>query len=250
MIRRYPCLLALALVLAGASAVRGADIVLFYGGDLDPFNPNANALANERNTAIGRSNVYQNFIVPTGQTWGVHSLFSNDLVAPDNNSALPVFTSADWSIRTGVSAGNSGSVVASGTSPVIVTPTGRTLFGMTEYNFDVLGLNITLGPGMYWMNVTPVDSGTGRSLNSDTQGLNAIGSQVTGQQFWDSPGTLPTGFGQTFANSFQPGATTPGDDRFSDGIDGQIVSIPEPGTLLLTGIGLAGLLGYRARRRK
>src|SRR5277367_3731584 len=53
---------------------------LFYGGDFDPHNTNANALANELTTSVvSGARVFVPFVVPAGKTWTVTALFSNNL---------------------------------------------------------------------------------------------------------------------------------------------------------------------------
>ena len=100
---------------------------LFYGGDFDANNPNANGLANENDAIIGGdpygAATYQNFI--NSQTWNVTGLFTNNLI-----SYTP--TSGYWEIRSGVSEGNGGRLIASGTGAITNTPTGRSGYGFTE----------------------------------------------------------------------------------------------------------------------
>src|ERR1700736_525010 len=161
----------LALALTGAFALNTTAIAqappgsLWYNGD---FN-GVNGLANERNTGVTQAAVYDDFNVTT-PAWNVTAVFSDNLF-----SAMTV-TAADWEIRTGVSEGNAGTLVASGTtnSP-LVTLTGRGGFGLQEYMVEVTGLNVFLpmlpSGQHYWLNVTPVGNGTGRSFNSTTSGL-------------------------------------------------------------------------------
>jgi hypothetical protein len=155
---------------------------LFYGGDFDANNPNANGLANE-NDAIEGGNpygaaTYQNFI--NSQTWNVTSLFTNNLSGLTPNSGY-------WEIRTGLSEGNGGTLIASGTGAVTSTPTGRSGFGYTEYHNEVDGLKITLTPGMYWLSTVPeCPTCEARSFNSNSlEGLNAVGIQISDDQFWN-----------------------------------------------------------------
>jgi hypothetical protein len=202
---------------------------LWYNGD---FN-GANGLANERNTTTGQAAVYDDFDV-TAPMWDVTAVFSDNLLNT-------VVTGADWEIRTGLSNGNAGTLIASGTtnSPV-VTPTGRSGFGFTEYMVEVTGLNVFLpmlpSGQHYWLNVTPVGNGTGRSFNSTTSGANCVGTPCgnDGNSFYNS-----TSFGTFFQG--------PGAQDFSNGVIGTVV--PEPATLVLLtcGVGLL-LIAVRSRR--
>src|ERR1700732_818962 len=128
-----------ALFVTAAFALNTSDIAqpppesLCYNGD---FN-GVNGFSNERNTTITQAAVYDDFNV-TSPAWNVTAVFSDNL-------ANTVITGADWEIRTGLSNGNAGTLVASGTtnSP-LVTPTGRSGFGFTEYMVEVTGLNVFL----------------------------------------------------------------------------------------------------------
>lgn len=229
------CLLAVVLVFSAFASAS----TLFYAGDFDPNNPNANGLANENDAIVGGNPygaaTYQNFIVPNGQNWTVTGLFSNDLM-----SIVP--SQAYWEIRTGVSEGNGGTLIAFGTATDIVTPTGRGGFGFTEFQNLVTGLNINLGPGMYWMTVVPeAPNQAGRSFNSNTFGLNSIGSDVQNEQFFNS-----SFFGANFTNANNEGVFP----LFSDGVIGNLgqQGVPEPASLMLFGSSILGVAGVIRRR--
>ncbi len=127
---------------------------LFYGGDFDSDNPNANSLPNAY-TINTEETAYVPFYVPTGQVWTIKGLFSNNL----SNTAYINPPQMRWSISTGIGAGNPGTVVASGTVSATFTPTGRSFQEFTEYT--VLGrltpeTAVTLNSGVYWMTAVPV----------------------------------------------------------------------------------------------
>ncbi len=210
---------------------------LFYGGDFEPNNPNANGLANE-NDAIVSGNpygaaTYQNFIIPVGQNWNVQSLFTNN--QSDLNPA-----SAYYEIRSGISEGNGGTLIASGYGTTgggtfTWTPTSRS----GEFTAHVTGLNLSLGPGMYWESVVPQSPNeAGRSFNSNTFSRpNGVGVQVNDQQYFDS-----ALFGANFTNADNEGVF----QTLSSGIDGY--ATPEPSSLILLGSGVLGIGGLLRRR--
>jgi hypothetical protein len=176
------CTLISLLICAGSLPVAAA--TLWCNGDLDYVR----GLANEINTSITQAAVYDNFIVPSGD-WTINIVWSNNVMI------VTGITSASWEICSGVSAGNGGILEASGTGAATQTATGLSLSGFTEYTIQVAGLNFILGPGTYWLNVCPIDSGAGRSFNSTTVGANAIGQPAgnNGISFFGS-----THFGSVF----------------------------------------------------
>jgi hypothetical protein len=237
MMERLPraALLALALTAARvlittaiAQALTGS---LWYNGD---FN-GVNGLANERNTIVSDAATYDDFDV--GSSITVTGVYSRDLVTTGFS-----ITGADWEIRSGLSGGNGGTLVASGFTPTpIFTPTGRSAFNLPEYTVEVTGLNVNLASGIYWLMVRPVDSGTGRSYNSTTTGANCVGMPCgnDGNSFFNS-----TFFGANFVGtSTQLGFNA----DFSDGVIGTVV--PEPATVALLTCGVGALLIALRRRR-
>lgn len=218
-----------------------ADFILFYGGDFEPGNQNANALGNENDAIVGGNPygaaTYQNFIIPAGHTWNIQSLFTNNLsdLHPD---------SGYWELRTGLSEGNGGTLIASGTGSAgqgtfTWTSTGRTGFGYNEYTAHITGVSVTLGSGMYWESVVPQSlNESGRSFNTNTfTRPSGIGDQVDNQQYFDS-----AFFGSNFGNANEQGVF----QTFSSGIDG--FETPEPSTLVMLGSGVLGLGGVLRRR--
>jgi hypothetical protein len=128
---------------------------LFYGGDFDASNPAANSLQNGLMYNNSPAAVYVPFFVPSGQVWTVTGFFSNNL----SSSSFLDPAEIKWSISTGVSAGNPGTLIRQGRVPATYTPTGRSFNGFTEYT--ALGRlpkakAITLTSGIYWMTAIPI----------------------------------------------------------------------------------------------
>jgi hypothetical protein len=128
---------------------------LYYSGDFNAADPNADGLSNEVDALITTGAHVYTPVTPDSQ-WTVSGLLVNTL-----SQLVP--TSATWEIRTGVSSGNGGTLVASGSGAVTQTATGRSGFGFTEYTDSVaVSPAVTLPYGTtYWINVTPVCAGCG-----------------------------------------------------------------------------------------
>lgn len=129
---------------------------LFYGGDFDPSGPSPNALQNQ-DAQTGYAALYVAFGVPPNQTWTVAGFFSNNFAFASVAKLGP--PEIEWSISTGVSQGNAGTVIASGTTKASLTPTGRSWNNMNEYTvLGRLSANqvFTLTSGHYWMTAVPV----------------------------------------------------------------------------------------------
>jgi hypothetical protein len=125
------------------------DPCLFYSGDLNPSDFNAAGFSDENTLLISGSSTYGAFS-PTS-TVTVTGILVN--VQADANFD-PVTGSYD--IRSGVSEGNGGTSLASGSGSVSVAATGRNFFGLNEYTLLVtLSTPLTLNPGAYWINLTP-----------------------------------------------------------------------------------------------
>jgi hypothetical protein len=234
----------LALFVAAVCAAKSTAIAqappgsLWYNGD---FNY-AHYIPNERNTLVSQAAVYDDFDVTASQGWHVTAVFSNNLLFVNPPGYV---AGADWEIRTGISEVNPGTLVASGTTQTpLVT---FTFHAENEFTVEVTGLNIFL-PGLpsgqhYWLNVTPVGNGTGLYFNSDTSGLNCVGTPCgnDGNSWFNS-----TFFGVFFGPASAQVGVSPAD--FSMGVIGNVV--PEPATIVLFTCGLGALLIAFGRRRK
>jgi hypothetical protein len=212
--------------------------VLWYNGDSDGSSGALN-----RTAGSSSEPVFDDFIVPGNVSiWNITAVFSDNAVPVGTNTSG--FTSANWSLRAGMSAGNGGTILFSGTgSPASWLATGRTLgASYTEYQVTVSALsNISLPPGTYWLNVQPNLTGSTPAYDSTTSGTNAIGTPAgnNGQAFYYDPG---------FAN-YSNTTTYLGSNLhdFSMGVSGQ-AAVPEPAVwMLLSAVG-ALHLGKRPRR--
>lgn len=127
------------------------DPCLFYGGDLSPSDPNAAGLSDENSLFIPGSSTYGNFNVPSGMSVTVTGILFN-VQADINFDPL----TGSYDIRQGVSEGNGGTDVATGTGNIQVAATGRSFIGLQEYSIAVqLATPLTLTAGSYWFNLTP-----------------------------------------------------------------------------------------------
>ncbi len=241
-----PCLsgLLLAAAVLCTQAAR-ADVTLWYNGDLDQRD----AFINQTGTPDGL--IYDNFIVPTGFTYLITGVFSNDVLVLNSPPST-----AYWEIRSGVSAGNGGTLIASGDGADTVTATGRTFnaLNLAEYKNLVSGLNITLSAGTYWLTVAPDVSsvvGIPGSSITTTSGANAIGMPPgnDGNSFFSS-----TAFGNTFTPTSDPSVEGSGTWDYSMGIIGTSspTVVPEPSTVIvgLVGMGMGAACAWRRRRAR
>jgi hypothetical protein len=176
--------------------------------------------------------MYIPFAVPPNQTWTVTGLFSNNMLTVVALAPPQI----EWSISQGISQGNAGTVIASGTTKATLTSTGRSWNGMNEYTaLGRLNANqlVTLTPGHYWMTAVPVCTfddppkftcAGAQFYMSDVEDVpapHAKGFESTDESYWDAPS-----FGIVFSetggpNGFcsQPGGGG-GCDKFSAGLLG------------------------------
>ncbi|MCC7508394.1 MAG: hypothetical protein IT464_03350, partial [Planctomycetes bacterium] len=187
-VRRLQRLVNYALVLLAfvAPAALGAQSVLWYAGDFNSVNGYQNGF-NFAGPPDGRQ--FCDFVIPTGETWTITQAFSDNLA----NVASGI-TSADYQIRTGMAAGNLGTLVSSGTFTATWTTTGRSAFGYTEYRIDgTLSSSVILSAGTYWINVRPRNSvATGSCFKSTTSGTNGVGALNNNNSLSSYNGAAPT----------------------------------------------------------
>lgn len=123
---------------------------LFYGGDINTSDLNAAGMSDENTLLItGGSSTYAAVNIPvTSTVFGI-------LFNVQADAAFDPQT-ASYDIRTGVSEGNGGTSIASGSGAAVVQATGRNFLGLNEYTVAISwSTPVVLTPGTYWFNTTP-----------------------------------------------------------------------------------------------
>lgn len=122
---------------------------LFYGGDINVDDGQAEGFSDENTLLVTGSSTYAAVNI-TGPAKVTGILFNLQAEANfDPNTAT-------YDIRSGVSSGNGGTEVASGSGTISVATTGRIFLGVTEFSVLVtLPTPVMLTTGTYWFNITP-----------------------------------------------------------------------------------------------
>ena len=155
--------------------------VLFYGGD----RLGELVLENSRHDAL-TSAIYDDFTV-TAPGWKLHAL-----VAYTGGDELALPAAAEWEIRRGMSSGNGGALIASGSTRAFTwTPTGVKGRVIEEYvlRVDVFDQALVLPPGTYHLMLRPVMSRSElTTFLYITDGSNSIGGPSgNGDSFLHAP---------------------------------------------------------------
>ena len=234
--------LVVGVVTSVVTPVRAA--TLWYNGDFNGTDASTNQskvpVNNGGPYVLDTTLVYDNFVVPAGHTWTVSSVFTTDQVAYGATA-----TAATWQIRSGVSAGNGGTLVSSGDTTATVTLQHAADFNNyqnPEYRVSATVSGLTLSAGTYWLAVAPDSTGYygDQSYIETTSGANAIGTPPgnDGLSYVTESG-LRT---QTFnvADYLDYSAGVVGTDT---------IVAPEPTSALLLGMAAVPALARRRRRR-
>ena len=125
---------------------------LFYGGDINTSDLNAAGMSDENTLLIvGGASTYGAVNIPTGVTAKVYGIVFNIQASAAFDPMM-----ATYDVRTGVTDGNGGTSILSGSGPVLVQPTGRNFLGLNEYTVAVSWSTALMLPsGEYWFNLTP-----------------------------------------------------------------------------------------------
>jgi hypothetical protein len=162
--------------------------LIFYGGDVNPSDPNANGWANGNSVLVPNTTTYNAVTAPkSGKVVATGVLFNTVPTcseAPCPSSNFDPAT-ATYDIRVNVSEGNGGTSQAHGSGPQTAVTTGRILgfFGQSlpEYATSV----------SFTKPVTPKD-GTTYFLNESPQCTNSSDSECAESQWFTTNTTQQT----------------------------------------------------------
>lgn len=213
---RSASLVAFALAAMAASAQTG-----FYGGDID----GASVLVAQRTFGY-TTMVFDDFTL--GQATHVQSVFGNFLINGTISGLL-------YEIRTGVSAGNGGTLVSSGLLTATIVDASPDAFGLNLVTISGSPTGLDLAAGTYYLGLSAVVGNSGLAYLATTSGANGTGGPLNnGNSFYTT----------TYGDDFAPAIDyTGGADDFSVGVRG-VAAVPAP----VAGFSFA--LGFLRRRRK
>jgi hypothetical protein len=226
----WDALLAISIGLTIAASPLTAQMQ-FYNGDHDAtgFGYSSEDLPTEPLT----SQLFENFTVgASGLT--VSGIFGQFLTLG------ATWTTADWEVRSGVSQNNGGTLLFSGTDPAsqVLVGTTRYFGSYSVYDAAITDLDFSLAPGKYWFSLSPVHYESEQVFIATTAGANAVNPSLQNMTFQNSPN-----FAYNYVGAF---------GRVSLGVTGspEAPIVPEPATMPLLALGLAGMAGCAGLRRK
>ncbi len=222
MMRTTTLLAAMALTFF-APCVADAGTIQFYGGD-----PDLEHGYNDGNNGITTTWSFDDFDWTGGRVSG---LFGNYIEFGDTT-----ITGMEFEIRSGISSGIAGTLVASGQATSFTwISTGQDIFGFDIYRGTADVTDFDLSAGTYFLGFRPVSTGTGGTIIMTTKGVGGVGAPLgNGNSFTVVDAGLP------ISTVFRG---TPFD--MSQGL--LVVPLPPAAWM---GLGMLGLMGLVRRRRK
>ncbi len=242
--RLYPIRLALGLAILTLPAL--ADTTIFFNGVPNFGGATDGNGANFLDCSTCRSaagvEIYDDFVVPTGQLWTIDSLFGNYMLFANT----PIPTSATWALVQGISQGNGGTVLASGAAAIsalaIATPPGGNASDF-YYKFTANITPTALGPGTYWMMLAPASSANETYLIG-TDGTSGVNPVTDGTSYANG-----TYFTYQNIGAYEHPFSGFSNYDFSYGAIGTTTALtPEPGAGMLALAGSILVFGLRRRR--
>jgi hypothetical protein len=200
----------------------------FYGGDPSALN----GFSDEYNTNVSDSYFFDDFKHNGGNIVALYG----DWVSDFDGSLV---TGYQYEIRSGMGAGDGGTLVASGDTDGTWTYTNFPpgYFGRNSYRLYADIADITLPAGTYHMALRPKGSGSGfgQAFVLATLGTNSVGDPIG-----NGNGYFHSGY---FGYNYEPADNVFGAGPWDAGYG---VVVPAPSALAL--IGLGGLVAVRRRR--
>lgn len=226
-------MLGLVLGLLIAVAIPASALTIWYGGDPD-FQGN---LASQQGGYFNGAMTYDDFDT-TMSGWNVYYLIGN--------FGMNFTTDKEYyEIRSGVSNGNGGTLVKSGTIDVTQTWTGDMMQGRKVYTLAGNTPAFELAPGKYWVGLAPIvpdpANTSAMSFVEITSGDGGLGTPLNnGNSFFtfDREGHYFSGTSVYFGSN----------KDFSYGVFANPV-VPEPGSMLAFGMGLVSFVPFLRRRK-
>jgi hypothetical protein len=230
---RLISILALGVSMASAAT-------LFRNGDPTNSGPNGSNFLDCANCRAATGvRIFDDFTI-SAAPWEITAMFG---YWHQGSNVPPLPLTAEWEIRTGVSAGVAGTIVANGSGPISWTGSGLVPgLGFPGYYGQIdLSTPIVLGPGTYWMNIAPVLTGIVETFLVGTNGAGGINSSINGTSYVNGWvfGTM------TDVGAYQSQFSGRSTYDFSYGVIGTQQAVPEPATALIALAGLAVLLRRR-----
>lgn len=240
------------LVLSTLSAPQARAALLWYNGDYDGRDAIDNGARRVDYNGLFTevTKVYDNFVVPTGQTWTITSVFSNDQIL--YQATGNAVTSATWEIRRGVGPGVGGTLAASGdtaaTQTALIQIPGDD-YAATPYHIEASVASVVLAAGTYWLSVIPDNPSPSlrdEAFIQTTSGANSVGIPPGNDGNSYSSNNLTGAGSQNFTPTSSNSIEGPGTWDYSMGVRGNVspAVVPEPSSLAMLALGCLGVPAF------
>jgi len=215
--------------------------VEWYGGDFD----GRDAGNSQHGGAVASSLYFDNFNHTGGTITDIFGEFF------DSGAAANGFANtAYYEIRSGMAAGNNGTLVSSGTVTGVTHVASTAAINTFDvgtvlnlYRYTASGLNINLAAGQYWLTFALDRSnvGAGQSFVATTGGFHGVGTPLHDGKTFVIDAQHSSAYAMS-GSDFEGGGTW----DLSYGVIAQ--AVPEPATMAALGLGVAAMLRRRNKK--